>query len=71
MWSQSFPLWCNDVLCALSFRLTGLYSGIFWAERATFEAIGGFVDQKAMEDVATAKRLKQYGRKLGKRYTTL
>ena len=67
----SFPLWCNDMLCRLSFRLTGLYSGIFWAEKATFEAIGGFVDQKAMEDVATAKRLKRYGRKLGKRYTTL
>ncbi len=67
----SFPLWCNDMFCRLSFRLTGLYSGIFWAEKATFEAIGGFVDQKAMEDVATAKRLKRYGRKLGKRYTTL
>ena len=26
----SFPLWCNDILCRVSFKLTGLYSGIFW-----------------------------------------
>ena len=67
----SFPLWCNDVLCRIAFRITGLYSGIFWAEKETFEAIGGFVDQKAMEDVATAKQLKQYGKEQGKKYTTL
>ncbi len=67
----SFPLWCNDLLCRLSFALTGLYSGIFWANKKTFDAIGGFVEQKAMEDVATAKRLKEYGKKQGKHYTTL
>ena len=67
----SFPLWCNDMMCRVSFALTGLYSGIFWAKKDTFDAIGGFVDQKAMEDVATAKRLKAYGRKSGKKYTTL
>ena len=67
----SFPLWCNDILCRVSFMITGLYSGIFWAKKETFDAIGGFVDKKAMEDVATAKLLKQYGKKNGKRYTTL
>lgn len=67
----SFPLWCNDIICRVSFRLTGLYSGIFWAEKKTFDAIGGFVDKKAMEDVATAKLLKKYGNKQGKKYTTL
>ena len=67
----SFPLWCNDLLCRLSFAVTGLYSGIFWAKKETFDAIGGFVEQKAMEDVGTAKRLKKYGKKQGKRYTTL
>ena len=67
----SFPLWCNDIMCRISFRLTGLYSGIFWAKKDTFEAIGGFVEQKAMEDVATAKLLKKYGKKQGKNYTTL
>ena len=67
----SFPLWCNDILCRISFGVTGLYSGIFWAKKDSFDAIGGFADQKAMEDVATAKMLKKYGKKQGKKYTTL
>ncbi len=67
----SFPLYCNDLLCRVAFRLTGLYCGIFWAEKRTFDAIGGFVEQKAMEDAATAKRLRAYGKQQGKRYTTL
>ena len=68
---SSFPLWCNDMLCRISFGITGLYSGIFWAYKESFEAVGGFVDQKAMEDVATAKKLKRYGKTCGKKYTTL
>lgn len=67
----SFPLRCNDGLCRLGFMLTGLHCGIFWAEKKTFEAVGGFSEIKAMEDVATAKKLKQYGRIFGKKYTTL
>lgn len=67
----SFPLWCNDIMVRALAGITGLYSGIFWAEKETFEAIGGFVDKKAMEDVATAKRLKKYGKLYGKKYTTL
>ena len=67
----SFPLWCNDILCRASFGITGLYCGIFWAEKTTFDAIGGFALLKAMEDVATAKALKRYGKKHGKKYTTL
>lgn len=67
----SFPLWCNDLLCRISFKITGLYSGIFWAEKETFDAIGGFAETKAMEDVATAGLLKKYGKTKGKKYTTL
>ena len=67
----SFPLWCNDILCRVSFGITGLYSGIFWAKKETFDAIGGFADKKAMEDVATAGLLKRYGKTKGKEYTTL
>lgn len=67
----SFPLWCNDIMCRISFALSGLYSGIFWAEKETFDAVGGFVCKKAMEDAATAKKLKEYGRKSGKKYTAL
>ncbi|MCR4896727.1 MAG: glycosyltransferase [Lachnospiraceae bacterium] len=67
----SFPLWCNDLMCRASFGITGLYCGIFWAKKETFDAIGGFVDKRAMEDVATAKLLKEYGKRQGKKYTTL
>ena len=67
----SFPLLCNDILCRISFGLTGLYSGIFWAKKETFDEIGGFADLKAMEDVATAKLLKKNGKQKGKKYTTL
>lgn len=67
----SFPLYCNDLLCRLAFGITGLYCGIFWAEKKTFQAIGGFVEKKAMEDAATAKALKAYGKSQGKKYTVL
>lgn len=67
----SLPLYLNDILCRISFRLTGLYCGIFWAEKSTFEAIGGFVEIKAMEDAQTAKLLKKYGKSQGKKYTSL
>jgi len=67
----SFPLWCNDLMCRIGFGVTGLHSGIFWAKKSTFQAIGGFVEKKAMEDVATAKVLKKYGKEQGKEYTTL
>ncbi|MBR1724179.1 MAG: glycosyltransferase [Ruminococcus sp.] len=67
----SLPLFLNDLLCELSFAVTGLYCGIFWAERATFEAVGGFAEKKAMEDAATARALKAYGKRQGKKYTVL
>lgn len=67
----SFPLWLNDMMCRALFRLTGEYCGIFWAEKRTFEAIGGFVDKRAFEDAETAKLLKKYGKKQGKEYTCL
>ena len=67
----SLPLYLNDLLCRISFRLTGLYCGIFWAEKSTFMAVGGFAEKKAMEDAATAKMLKKYGNRCGKKYTVL
>ncbi len=67
----SFPLWCNDIMCRVLFRITRLYCGIFWAEKQTFEAVGGFTELKAMEDGATAKKLKKYGKSQEKRYTVL
>ncbi len=67
----SLPLYLNDLICRFSFAVTGLYCGIFWAKRETFKAVGGFVEMKAMEDAATAKKLKALGKKQGKKYTVL
>ena len=67
----SAALYCNDLMCRAAFGITGLYCGIFWARRSTFLAIGGFSELKAMEDAATAKALKAYGKQHGKAYTTL
>ena len=67
----SLPLHCNDGLCRIGFGITGLYCGIFWAEKNTFLETGGFSEVKAAEDVATAKKLKQYAKKCGKKYTVL
>ena len=68
---NSFPLFFNDVLCKAGFNLTGRYCGIFWAEKKTFLEIGGFSEKKAMEDVATAGKLKKLGEMRGKKYTVL
>lgn len=67
----SFPLWMNELMCDVGFAATGLYCGMFWAEKSAFDAIGGFADIRAMEDVATAKKLRAYGKKLGKKYGCL
>ena len=68
---SSFPLMLNDYMCRAGFRATGLYAGIIWAEKATFDAIGGFVDKRSMEDIATVKLIKQYGKRQGKKYGVL
>ncbi len=67
----SLPLRLNDWLCRLSFALSGLWCGIFWARKETFEAVGGFAELKAFEDAATAKTLKKYGKTQGKKYGVL
>ena len=67
----SVPLFLNDLLCEAGFKLTGLYCGIFWAEKSTFDAVGGFEDLRAMEDAATAKKLRAYGKAHGKEYGCL
>ena len=67
----SLALWLNDLMCRVAFGLTGLYCGIFWAERSTFETIGGFVDKRAFEDAETAKKLRKFGKSHGKRYGVL
>jgi len=67
----SLPLYLNDYMCRAGFAVTGLYAGIIWAEKSTFESIGGFADKKAMEDVATVKLIKSFGKKQGKKFGVL
>ena len=67
----SLPLRLNDLMCRASFGIIGLYCGIFWAEKKTFDEVGGFTELKAMEDAATAKKLKAFGKRQGKRYGVL
>ena len=67
----SFPIRVNEILCRLGFKLTGLYCGIFWAEKSTFDAVGGFAKKKAGEDITTAMNIRRYGKKEGKKYGCL
>ncbi len=67
----SVPLYLNDWMCRAGFAVTGLYCGVFGGSKKTFEAIGGFAELRAMEDVETAKRLKAYGAHHGRQYTCL
>ena len=68
---KSFPLMLNDYMCRAGFAATRLYAGIIWAEKSTFDAIGGFVDKRSMEDIATAKLIRQYGRRQGRKFGVL
>lgn len=50
----------------------GVSAGMFWCLRKDYEAIGGF-DEKlsCIEDIDFGKRLKRYGKSVGKRYGTI
>jgi hypothetical protein len=53
----------------LRHRVSG---GLFWCLRTDYEAIGGFDENwVSVEDLDFAKRLKAYGRKLGRRFKTI
>ncbi len=67
----SLPLYLNDYMCRAGFALTGLYAGIIWAEKSTFDSIGGFADKRAMEDVATVKMIKALGKNQGRKFGVL
>lgn len=52
--------------------LPGLSAGLFWCRRCDFDAIGGFDEKlRVGEDVDFARRLREHGRKAGKRFFTL
>jgi glycosyltransferase involved in cell wall biosynthesis len=53
-------------------RIYGFSGGLFWCRREDFEAIGGF-DERLLsaEDVDFARRLRAYGRVVGRPFSTL
>jgi glycosyltransferase involved in cell wall biosynthesis len=53
----------------LIYRVSG---GLFWCYRQDFEAIGGFDETLvSAEDIDFARRLKTYGKRKGKRFSTI
>lgn len=50
----------------------GISAGLFFCKREDFEAIGGFNEEMAsVEDVDFAKRLRQHGKRSGRKFSTL
>lgn len=63
---------CSLMVVAPFVLWHGVSAGMFWCLRRDYEAIGGFDENLAcVEDVDFGKRLKKYGRGLGKRYCTI
>ena len=59
-------------LIPLSLYYDGVSGGLFYCARQDFEAIGGFNEAMvSAEDVEFAYRLKQHGRKSGRRFSTI
>ncbi len=68
----SFGILCSLLVVAPFVLWHGVSAGMFWCLRKDYEAIGGF-DEKlvCVEDVDFGKRLKKYGKNLGKHYGTI
>ena len=69
--------WSAGILATYcAFRLysmfTGISGGLFWCSRQDFEAIGGFNEYLvSAEDVDFARRLKAYGKRVQRPFSTL
>ncbi|MNS26749.1 hypothetical protein D3C72_586830 [compost metagenome] len=60
------------ILLPLMLKYGNISVGMFWCRKADFIAIGGFNEEMLMtEDADFAKRLKQYGKKSGRRFGTI
>jgi glycosyltransferase involved in cell wall biosynthesis len=59
-------------LVVLKQELFSVSAGLFWCHRRDFDTIGGFNESlNTVEDLDFAKRLKQHGKTVGKKYGTL
>ncbi len=60
------------LLLASVLLINPISGGLFWCYREDFNAIGGFNEELvSAEDVDFARRLKTYGKKVGRRFSTL
>jgi glycosyltransferase involved in cell wall biosynthesis len=68
----SFGIILSLAVVAPFVLLHGVSAGMFWCFKKDFVAIGGFDENLAcVEDIDFGKRLKKYGKGLGKRYCTI
>jgi len=68
----SFGIICSLLVLAPFVLRHGVSAGMFWCFRKDYEAIGGFDENlPCIEDIEFGKRLKRFGKNLGKRYGTI
>jgi glycosyltransferase involved in cell wall biosynthesis len=68
----SLGIFVTVMLLAVLLLWKRVSGGLFWCLRKDFEAIGGFNENLvSLEDLDFAKRLKDYGHRGGKRFTTI
>lgn len=69
---MSLGIFCSLLVVAPFVLWHGVSAGMFWCYKKDYKAIGGFDENLAcIEDIDFGKRLKKYGKSLGKRYGTI
>ena len=69
---KSFGITLTHGFVKHSLSLTGLSMFLFYTSKETFDAIGGFNEELlSTEDFDFARKMKKYGKTLGKRYCNL
>lgn len=65
---KSLTLRIFEHMLTMSFRMTGIWCGIFWGTREAFFSAELFPDIKVGEDIAFAKAMRKYAKSQGKKY---
>lgn len=74
MWPErwSLGIFCTGMMVMPHALRERVSVGMFWFQRQTFEALGGFDERLiSVEDIDFARRLKALGRQRGQRYGTV
>ncbi len=62
----------SSLFLFVAMAMTRLAGGLYWCRRRDFEAVGGFDESRIVgEDLNFAKRLREHGKKSGKKFGTL